>query len=707
MMSPAVADAGSSSYQPFQCSVCQSRFTRHENLKRHAALHSRSKDETSISCNLCGVTFSRRDLHHRHMKRKHPEQRDSRAVKRPRRDSAAATGWEDGWTSQGDRATSTSPEGGRHDLTPQATGDKEEVEMDSLAWRAFGQRQLEQDSRTEQADCDDNLASTSTSAGDKCSPDVSDTPTQHSMAEARYMGHLVQEAHDLEQNLNLEASLLEASYQFGSPLFPTNTSQSTSSRPDSDSGNFSQCIPDGLSPRDLPYLQGDWFPSPSQVTRGFDLYFAHVSEFLPFLHRPTFNPIHTPPRLTLGILCLGYQYGDDPDYGEQAGSGARLSLRCFHRARVSMALDGGNTDDQAHSIGIVQTYLLLQICAMMYLCGKDSSYGPKMHSEMISLARSGGLMQPILIEPATTGDLEALWREFIKAESHKRTILAIHQIDSLWYQFLSVPRSLSHLEIKHELPCPEDCWMASSSSQWAHRQLLQRRSTPSVQYADAVRCFLAPEPDVSALPAFDPYGAINIAQFLLSSAREISGWSTMTGRLSFERFDSLRSSLVALDPFIRPNAELAKTTHAVSCEATWQMAMIELQMWSPSHTCGVVQENLDAALSQSTYLTSSCELPFEIDTAKTIQPHIDWFLLHLEETLVPDREPPWIALYAYKVFLIAWHFVRAGLANAMRVVGVPDGDIEGAIAWAMKVFQRRQQLQLGKLIINCLAVLSK
>jgi hypothetical protein len=43
-----------------------------------------------------------------------------------------------------------------------------------------------------------------------------------------------------------------------------------------------------------------------------------------------------------------------------------------------------------------------------------------------------------------------MWREAKKAESRKQTILAAHQIDALWYQLLSVPRSLSYLEIKHE-----------------------------------------------------------------------------------------------------------------------------------------------------------------------------------------------------------------------------------------------------------------
>lgn len=322
-------------------------------------------------------------------------------------------------------------------------------------------------------------------------------------------------------------------------------------------------------------------------------------------------------------------------------------------------------------------------------------------------------MQPVQVESEETEDLDSMWRQFIQAESHKRTLFAVHQIDALWYQFLSIPRSLSHLELKHDLPCPEVCWTAPSSAQWAHQQLLGRHSGPSSQYVDAVRRFLSPDPsDLDSFPAFDPYGAINIAQFLISSAREITGWSTMTGRLSMERLDPLNSSLVALRPFIcPPRAATANppASCAALCEATWEMAMIELQMWSPTHTGGIVEGSVDAVLKQSTYLAPSCEFFLESDNAKAIQPHVNWFLRYLDTTLAPDAfsEPPWIVLYAYKAFLITWQLVRGGLPGAMHVVGVRDVDVEAALGWATKVFQRRQHRQLGKIIMACLNLLDK
>jgi hypothetical protein len=512
----------------------------------------------------------------------------------------------------------------------------------------------------------------------------------------------LQDATTMEQKLLLEESLFNPTNVAGIP-------QPTSYNTDLDVFNFSQGIPDPLLLDDLNPSPSpdDWMPSPLQTRRGCDLFFAHISLFVPFLHQPTFNASTTPPHLLVSMLSLAYQYAEDPEYGDQESSGANLSLCCFRRAQALIAADDSSAGTLSNNVSLVQSYLLLQICAIMYYCGDYSAYGLKLHSSMISLARAGGLMQPMSIESTATEDLESLWREFIRAETHKRTVFAVHQIDALWYQFFSIPRSISHLEVKHDLPCPEDHWAASSSMDWAHRRLVARNPGPSVPYAVAVRRFISADSDLSSIPPFDPYGAINIAQFLISSAREISGWSSMTGMLSIERFEALRSSLIALSPFIRPQRENSTTAHAAACTATWETAMIELQMWSPSHTGGIVEGSINAVLNQSTSLATSYDFLCENNASEAIQPHVDWFLRYLDDTLVPDSEAPWIALYAYKAFLIAWQLICGGVPGAMHVVGVDDGSKEQALMWARKVFQRRGRWQVGKLVLSCLDELAK
>lgn len=700
------------SQQPFQCSICLSRFTRNENLKRHAALHSSSHVEASLPCGSCNAVFSRSDLRQRHLKRKHPEQVEGPTPKRRQRETEAPITWNGPTRSLPAKIASVSPVGGQEALEPPGASDEEGPENDCSPWQtalSCEQPPPDPDYQDHHQESLHHTISASTLADD-------DGPLMRqslSMSDSTYSSHFEPDAIDLEQSLLLGTSFLKPTHDIDAPTRLVQTTPAGSFGTNPASGHFNQQIPSTLTPTSLECLREDWCPSNSQTARGVDLYFTHISPFVPFLHRPTFDVASATPHLLLSMLCLAYQHGEDPDTGDRVDSGMGLSTRCFHLARALLAAgEDESAEAWTRDVSVIQAYLLLQICAMMYLCGKDSSYGLQMHSKLIFLARSSGLMQPPPVDKAATDDLESMWREFVRAESRKRTLFAVHQIDALWYQFLSIPRSLSHLEIKHALPCPEDYWAASSATQWAHRQLRALRSAPLVPYTQAVRRFLSRDLDVSSMQAFDPYGAINIAQFLISSAREITGWSAMTGQLSIERFEPLRSSLAALHPFICPttaDAEVpaTRTTHSTLCEATWETAMIELQMWSLSHTGGIVEGSVDAMLRQSTYQTPSCEFLVETNTAKAIQPHVDWFLHYLDATRGTelDSEPPWVVLYAYKAFLIAWRLVCGGLSGAMQIVGVCDGDASGALAWARKVFHRRHSRQLGKLIMGCLDVL--
>ncbi|ETS76183.1 hypothetical protein PFICI_11570 [Pestalotiopsis fici W106-1] len=713
-MSVSIASAGGSgTFQPYQCLVCQSRFTRHENLKRHAALHSRPQGQALLSCELCDATFSRQDLRSRHMKRKHPEQIGRRMTRASRQDpatTAAAATATQVCGARKSRRGKASPSSPAESQNGSGKGDECESGMEDGIWQAalgLEQRhQLDHDQHDFMGDgIDLNNGSGTTGAGDSHSITALLSDDQ-SMSDLMSIENMVQDVATATTTSNHQSLLLGQSLP--SPAFHTTSTtnvasdqQATSLNPNAVHFNFND-IADKLSPSSPPQLIDDWSPSSTQISRACGLFFTNISHFIPFLHRATFDISQTPPHLLFSIMCVAYQYGDDPDCEDATGSGASLSIRCFHRARALLSIEEDGQDESMPHLTMVQAYFLLQICSMMYLCGKDSAYGLKMHSKMISHARIGGLLQPTPNDSGSAGDLESLWRDFIGMESLKRTVFAVHQIDALWYQILSVPRQLSHLEIRHDLPCPEKHWTASSAAEWAHQQLIARQSNSPIRYTDAVRRFLSSEADVASIPAFDPYGAINITQFLISSAREISGWSTMTGMLSLERFEPLRSSLVALGPYIRQQPDATPSSYAALCEATWQTAMIELQVWSPSHVGGIVEGSIDAILTQSTYLSPHVELLSETSIAKAVQPHVNWFLRYLDTTMTGEYEAPWVTLYAYKAFLIAWQLVRGGKPGSMEIVGIHDGDVEGAMRWARKVFLRRQRWQLGKLIMKCL-----
>ncbi|KAI0532253.1 fungal-specific transcription factor domain-containing protein [Xylaria digitata] len=677
-------DMSSTPQQPYRCLVCNRCFTRHENLKRHAALHSQSQGRSVLRCEFCATTFSRGDLRNRHVHRKHPEHAGKlmtrpKSQRRPNAPCAGLSG-EDG------------------------------EEVGSAVFDAIG---LTQQSEHCQLDYDHegyiahdlnfttNSVSATMSRGEP--PRVvalSATPPSRDksiaidrLLNSQNLQHLVEESR-LSQDSHLDKVHSPMDMYF--PSFDA----------DMAGFNFISAITDKNPSSSPPQLQEDWAPSPFQYARGCELFFTHVAHYVPFIHYSTFDQSQTPLYLLLSMLCLGYQYGEDPDCEYETGTGARLSRRCFRRARACIATIEEDEEEATQQLSLVQSYLLLQICAMMFLCGKDSFYGLGAHSKMISHARSGGLMRPVLDNIQGAGDLETLWQGFLTAESLKRTLFAVHQIDALWYQVLSIPRQLSHLEVKHELPCREDLWNASSAAEWAHRRLISQQSGPSINYPDAIRQFLSAEVNPISFPAFDPYGAINIAQFLISSAREISGWCTMTGQISLERFEPLKASLPALGRVICQQREQSDSGQGALSEMTWHIAMIEIEVWSPSHVGGIVEESVDSLLKQSTYLSPHIDLLCEPSIASAIQPHVDWFLRYLDTTVTSDLEAPWVTLYAYKAFLIAWQFMRGQIPASMEVVGVLDGDVQGALKWAKRVFQRRQRWQLGKLVLERLDSLS-
>ncbi|PSN73776.1 hypothetical protein BS50DRAFT_195633 [Corynespora cassiicola Philippines] len=692
-MSVSTLPKGRPVYQPYECPTCHSRFTRHENLKRHAALHTRSRDDASLACDFCHATFSRPDLRHRHLKRKHPDQEALWSSKRPRRSP---------------RSPSDAAHPRANPLVCQSQSPSQSHADANADTRPAFQPRSPSDESEVDPDCpgpDHPVVALPSPTPGSSQPSVSHTtppaspPPDHSDC----LSLMIPDTNTTCMDPAM-VPFLEPAVPFDPHLHPA-TTHLASFGTHLANFIFDHNTPDKVLPVHLPSAPGEWHPSPLQVAQGCSLFFDHVSHFVPFLHCPTFDSTQVDRHLLLAMLCLAYQHGEDPECAHLPSSGEALSVRCFHRARALIAIEERKPEEPARYLSMVQAYLLVQVYVMMYLCGDDSTYGLKTHSKMISLSRAGGLVQPISTQPAATSDLASLWRQFIKVESHKRTLYAVHQVDTLWYQFLSIPRSLSHLEIKHDLPCPEEYWTAPSSVEWAHRRLTARQSSSQVQYSDAVRRFLSSEPGLDSIPDFDPYGAINLTQFLISSAREISGWSTMTGMLSLERLAPLRSSLLALGPFIRSQPETAKPQQSALCEATWHTAMIEMQMWSPSHTGGIVEGSIDALLYQLTYLPPCSDFLCANDTAQSIQPHIDWFLAYLDHLLSPDSEAPWTTLYAYKAFMIAWQLLHAGIVGAMQVVRVHNSG--EALEWARKVFQRRQRWQLGKIIMTCLDTLEK
>lgn len=71
---------------------------------------------------------------------------------------------------------------------------------------------------------------------------------------------------------------------------------------------------------------------------------------------------------------------------------------------------------------------------------------------------------------------EASWQSFITLESKKRNIYCLYLLDSQLSILCNVRPQLSSLEIKHDLPCCEQLWLAKSATDWASARRQQFNS---------------------------------------------------------------------------------------------------------------------------------------------------------------------------------------------------------------------------------------
>jgi hypothetical protein len=152
-----------------------------------------------------------------------------------------------------------------------------------------------------------------------------------------------------------------------------------------------KCSIDRLASDQHPWPQDDslpWFPSLNQVARGTALFMDHISHAYPFLHQPTFDPLVAEQHLVLAVICLGYHYGEDPDRNERLGSGVELALRCYRRASQVVESNEAGGSSSTSKLVTVQTYLLLQVFAMLYMGGDNCWDGRRMHSTVIAVGQT-------------------------------------------------------------------------------------------------------------------------------------------------------------------------------------------------------------------------------------------------------------------------------------------------------------------------------
>lgn len=101
------------------------------------------------------------------------------------------------------------------------------------------------------------------------------------------------------------------------------------------------------------------------------------------------------------MASLGLQYEDhdrdhsrsdvhnhdhDRDHNYKDNESQRRSRRCYQAALDLAARASKLVKDGSGKLAIVQTYLLLQACGMLYLGGEEAVQGGRLHFEMVSVS---------------------------------------------------------------------------------------------------------------------------------------------------------------------------------------------------------------------------------------------------------------------------------------------------------------------------------
>lgn len=281
-------------------------------------------------------------------------------------------------------------------------------------------------------------------------------------------------------------------------------------------------------------------PLTKDLQRYVDSYIKFFHPHLPFLHLPTlrFDPsvpvYHGAGQhgsngreyLVLSIAAVGALYEFEQQAAGELFEAAKKLVEIFiderRKAAVSAATNGhrGSHANPDTPVWLVQAMLLNVIFGLH--CG-DRVAGEVAQSHvstLVQLARSAGLTQPTSMPTNDSyhyddadiqmADLElssfggsvgsdgwcglgikvepddgVAWSNWIIAEERKRTLYGVHFLSSLLVATHNQDPKLVNNEIRLDLPCNEEYWMAQSAASWSAKGGLAgaSQSTPSFSLA--------------------------------------------------------------------------------------------------------------------------------------------------------------------------------------------------------------------------------
>ncbi|KAG4432140.1 hypothetical protein IFR05_012377 [Cadophora sp. M221] len=206
-------------------------------------------------------------------------------------------------------------------------------------------------------------------------------------------------------------------------------------------------------------------------------FFSEFHQNFPILHEGTFDAMTTPAPLQNAIIAIGSLYCD-------SGRTTKSRKTLFDAALKSLQVEQNRSRYQ--ETWVIQTFLLLEYFGVYDECEGMFAKAQQIHRDlvdamrMLQMSHDGALRvqfeQDSSEEPDddsthTSGNpnpetLDLKWRQFAKKEARKRCIYSLYLLDSHMSILYNQRPMLSSLEIKYDLPCCEDSWLAKSATIW-------------------------------------------------------------------------------------------------------------------------------------------------------------------------------------------------------------------------------------------------
>ncbi|KAL2415821.1 hypothetical protein ABEF91_000124 [Exophiala dermatitidis] len=211
-------------------------------------------------------------------------------------------------------------------------------------------------------------------------------------------------------------------------------------------------------------------------------YTAFLPSF-PIIHRGTFEALSASGSMQNAIICIGALYC-------QRGTGSQPRIPLFESTCVAMQKYVEQNRSRYQQLWVLQTFLLLEFFGLF--AGDHASFqrARRIHRDlvdairMLQMSHEGTNRSSIddMIDEAedesetsflaNLQSLETRWQEFAERESRKRCVYTLYVLDSQIAIMCNHRPMLSPLEIKYDLPCVEEAWLARSAHLWA---MCQRR----------------------------------------------------------------------------------------------------------------------------------------------------------------------------------------------------------------------------------------